>query len=79
MGNLLRDDIRAERERDEQEALREMDPRYAGIVVSFEYPPIPERCFDYRAMRDGNDESGPYGWGATRFQAIADLLEIETA
>lgn len=47
------------------------------IVTMFEYPPIPVRTMDWRAMREGNDERGPFGWGETEAQAVADLLEIE--
>lgn len=72
MTNLERG-IRSRVEYDDEPAAR------PAIVVSHEYPPIPERGMDYRAMREGNDECGPYGWGATRFQAIADLIEQETA
>ena len=45
------------------------------LVVEFEHPPIPIRSFDWAAWEDGREESGPYGRGATRDAAIADLFE----
>lgn len=50
----------------------------AKIIVSFEYPPIPCRNFDYAAYRDGNEECGPVGWGATRAEAVMDLIDMES-
>jgi hypothetical protein len=41
------------------------------------FPPIPIRRYDWSACRDGNEEGGPYGWGRTKEDAIADLLETE--
>jgi hypothetical protein len=45
----------------------------AEIEVSFEYPPIPVRRFDWLAQFKGQEE-GPQGWGRTREGAIADLV-----
>lgn len=47
------------------------------IITSHVYPPIPVRTNDWRAYRDGEEERGNYGWGATEEDAIADLLERE--
>jgi hypothetical protein len=44
------------------------------IVVEYVYPPIPVRSFDWAAYEDGQEE-GPYGRGATREAAVADLYE----
>lgn len=43
------------------------------IVTSYEFPPIPDRRFDWMAYREGDEEGGPRGWGATGAAAIADL------
>lgn len=40
-------------------------------TVEINYPPIPVRSFDYCAYYDA--ESGPYGYGATEADALADL------
>jgi hypothetical protein len=46
------------------------------IVVSFIYPPIPMRQFDWLAMFDDDDGDSPRkGYGATRQEAIDNLLE----
>ena len=45
------------------------------IVTSFVYPPIPWRQFDWCAWIDGDEESGPYGYGPTEDAAIADLRD----
>lgn len=48
------------------------------IVLSFEYPPIPDRSFDWSAVRSNHDpESDPVGWGPTPQAALGDLLELE--
>lgn len=49
----------------------------AKIITSHDYPPIPDRRFDWRAYRDGCEEYGQYGYGATKQDAIQDLLETE--
>lgn len=48
-----------------------------GIKVDFVNPPIPLRCFDYSAVRDGYDEGDIIGWGATKDDAIENLLRQE--
>jgi hypothetical protein len=43
------------------------------IIAEYIHPPIPLRTFDWQAYRD--PESGPFGYGATEQEAVADLLE----
>lgn len=45
------------------------------IVTSCQFPPIPDRRFDWCAHFDGDEESGVYGYGATEAEAIADFVE----
>jgi hypothetical protein len=45
------------------------------IVTSCQYPPIPDRRFDWIAYIDGDEESGNYGYGPTEEAAIADWVE----
>ena len=45
------------------------------IVTTYVHPPIPIRTSDWCACLDGQEEDGPYGWGATEAEAIADLQE----
>ena len=47
------------------------------IITNFEYPPIPTRCFDWSATRDGYEPGDPIGVGATELQAIEDLIYTE--
>lgn len=48
----------------------------ARIEVTFENPPIPVRCCDYRAyLADSDPECRIEGWGATAAAAEADLLD----
>ncbi len=35
------------------------------IVISFEYPPIPDRSCDCVAIFKGEEEEGNYGYGPT--------------
>lgn len=44
------------------------------ILTNFVHPPIPLRNRDWRAVRYGFEEEGPYGWGVTESDAIEDLL-----
>ena len=39
------------------------------------YPPIGTRDFDWSAVVDGREESGPTGWGRTELEALQDLLD----
>jgi len=45
------------------------------ITTRLVLPPIARRDFDWCAFIDGEEESGPYGWGATEREAILDLKE----
>ncbi len=45
------------------------------VITHHEYPPIPDRQFDWCAYFDGEEELGHYGWGRTKLEAIRDLLE----
>jgi hypothetical protein len=46
------------------------------IKTSYVFPPIPIRSHDWCAYDDRlGADVGPYGWGATEDEAIADLLE----
>jgi hypothetical protein len=46
------------------------------IKTFHEYPPIPDRQFDWCAYDDDTYEPGnPIGWGSTEQAAIADLME----
>lgn len=49
------------------------------IVVINKTPPIPIRSFDYCAYEEGREESGPFGFGATKEEAIADLEYVTEA
>ena len=45
------------------------------IVTSYVCPPIPTTKFDWLACYDGEEERCQYGWGCTKEEAIADLIE----
>lgn len=57
----------------------------AHIRTTHEYPPIPDRSFDWSAIddetydvdcdQDGFFSTSPIGRGATEQEAIADLIE----
>lgn len=47
------------------------------IKTEYWAKPIPIRSRDWIAYRDGNEESGPVGVGATEQEAIKDLMEQE--
>jgi hypothetical protein len=52
------------------------DQRLAKVRFEYVYPPIPDRCFDWSAVFDGEYEPGqPIGRGPTKDTALADLLE----
>lgn len=45
------------------------------LRTTHEYPPIPDRRWDWSAVDDDTYEGGcPIGHGATEAEAIADLL-----
>ena len=48
------------------------------INLTFVYPPIPIRHFDWRATRSNYDEGDLMGEGPTPTAALADLLEKES-
>lgn len=45
------------------------------IITRYIYPPIPIRTMDFCTFYDGDEESGPRGWGRTEAEAIADLQD----
>jgi hypothetical protein len=45
------------------------------IRTTYVHPPIPIRTSDWCACEEGQEEYGPYGWGATEAEAIEDLQE----
>ena len=48
------------------------------IIVSFVFPPIPNRNFDWCAYHDGDEENASrYGWGKTEAEAIVELKLID--
>jgi hypothetical protein len=53
--------------------------KFNGRVIrtTFEYPPIPDRSFDWAAYFDDGDENSFVGRGATELEAVFDLLECE--
>jgi hypothetical protein len=52
-------------------------PKERKIFTGHVNPPIPLRCCDWVAFREGNEETGPFYWGATEAEAIAELKENE--
>jgi len=44
-------------------------------TTTYVHPPIPIRTSDWCACVEGDEEDGPYGWGATEDEAIEDLKE----
>ncbi len=47
------------------------------IITDHIRPPVPWRRFDWQAWRDGDDDTGPWGFGCTEDEAIKDLTEQE--
>ena len=47
----------------------------SAVRVAQINPPIPVRSFDWMAWIDGQEESGPVGYGATKDKALLDLAE----
>lgn len=45
------------------------------IIIEWVLPPIPLRSADWRAWEDGTEETGPYGWGESATEALANLME----
>lgn len=52
-------------------------PGKPRIVTTFVWPPIPNRCMDWAAYRDGYEPGGLIGRGHTEEDAIRDLKEQE--
>jgi hypothetical protein len=52
-------------------------PKERKIITRHEYPPSPFRNFDWVAYREGDEETGPFWWGRTEADAIAELKEYE--
>ena len=46
------------------------------IITQNICPPIPSRAFDWIAYQENSDETGPYGFGKTKKEAIKDLNEL---
>ncbi len=44
------------------------------IHIHYEYPPIPDRRWDWVAYFDGEEECGLRGWGKTKEEAVLNLL-----
>jgi hypothetical protein len=47
------------------------------VITSHVHPPIPTTQFDWCAYREGEEELGNYGWGATERAAIFNLYYEE--
>lgn len=51
-----------------------------AITITFIYPPIPQRCFDFQASFDGDepDDNGnmTLGYGRTPLAALVDLIDV---
>lgn len=48
------------------------------IIVAHEYPPIPDRRWDWRAYHYGDDEAPwKHGWGRTEAEAREDLARLD--
>jgi hypothetical protein len=52
-----------------------MTPR--KIITHYEFPPIPDRRWDFIAYYDGEEESGHCGYGETEAEAIEDLKRLD--
>jgi hypothetical protein len=48
------------------------------IKTDFIFPPIPPRQYDWVAYFDGDEESGPRGYGETEKEAVDDLVNNYT-
>jgi hypothetical protein len=52
-------------------------PPERKIITQCVRPPIPSSRFDWVAFREGDEERGPFYWGATEADALAELKEYE--
>lgn len=53
------------------------DEAHEPVLLHFVSPPIPVRQFDWQATRGSYDLGDKVGYGRTREEATADLLEKE--
>lgn len=44
------------------------------LIISHEYPPIPNRRFDYGVFIEGDEEHGFLGFGSTPTEAVQEAL-----
>jgi len=49
--------------------------RHAKLITVCNFPPIPDRRWDWVAYIEGDEESGNYGYGSTEQEAINDWVE----
>lgn len=47
------------------------------IITSYDFPPIPDRNFDWSAIRYDYDPGDIIGYGSTEKEAINDLINQE--
>lgn len=47
------------------------------IIITHEFPPIPDRKYDWSAFREDYEEGHLIGYGITKLEAINNLLEQE--
>jgi hypothetical protein len=52
-----------------------MEQKQRKIRTEYVYPPIPIRQFDWSAAFDNYEPGCPIGWGRTKEEAVADLIE----
>lgn len=45
------------------------------VWIEFVFPPIPTRQFDFCAYLDGDEESGPHGYGSSLYIALCSLIQ----
>ncbi len=45
------------------------------ILTDYVYPPIPIRWMDWVAYFDGQDGDGPHAFGASKEEAIQNLID----
>lgn len=45
------------------------------VITDCIFPPIPNRNYDWAAHWDGDEETGPFGYGPTEAEAIKDLTD----
>jgi hypothetical protein len=62
---------------DEFEATEDEEADLPEVVTFYNPPPIPIRAYDWCAHREGAEESGPYGYGTTRQEALTNLFNLE--